>query len=70
MRCPSMISIPLVAAKLAERLPLGVAILAVDDLSNSVRQLLRPHHSAILLQATSGFVGDRHLNQSEFQRGI
>ena len=65
-----MISIPFVAAKLAERLPQGVAILVVNDLSNSVRQLLRLRHSAILLQATSGFVGDRHLNQSEFQRGI
>lgn len=70
MRCPSMISIPLIAAELAERLPQGVAILVVNDLSNSVRQLLRLRHSAIPLQATSGFVGDRHLNQSEFQRGI
>ena len=31
MRCPSMISIPLVAAKLAEYLPQGVAILVVDS---------------------------------------
>ena len=70
MRCPSMISIPLIAAKLTESLPQGVVILVVDDPSNSVRQLLRLRHSAILLQATGGFVGDRHLNQSEFQRGI
>ena len=70
MRYPSMISTPLVAAKLAEYLPQGVTILVVDDLSNFVRQLLRLRHSTILLQATSGFVGDCHLNQSEFQRGI
>ncbi len=70
MRYPLVISTPFIAAKLAEYLPQGVEISVVDDLSNFVRQLLRIRHSAILLQATRGFVGDRHLNQTKFQRGI